>query len=79
MGVLMLCAFGSFPVSVAVAGVLVRHLGPLPFFPVAGGLLAMAMLAGLTQREFRAFGAAEETTREEPSTGLGRDATVRSG
>ena len=56
MGVLMLCAFGSFPLSVAVSGVLVRHLGPVPFFPVAGALVAVAMLFGLTQREFRAFG-----------------------
>ena len=56
MGVLMLCAFGTFPLSVAVSGVLVRHLGPVPFFPLAGALVAAAMLFGLTQREFRAFG-----------------------
>ena len=37
MGTLMLCSFGSFPLSVAVSGVLVHHLGPTPFFPVAGG------------------------------------------
>ena len=55
MGVLMLCAFGTFPLSVAVSGVLVRHLGPVPFFPVAGALVAVAILFGLTQREFRAF------------------------
>jgi len=58
MGVLMLCAFGTFPLSVAVSGVLVRHLGPVPFFPLAGALVAVAMLFGLTQREFRTFGAA---------------------
>jgi len=58
MGVLMLCAFGSFPLSVAVSGVLVRHLGPTWFFPVAGAVVAVAVLGGLTQREFRAFGAA---------------------
>ena len=52
----MLCAFGSFPLSVAVSGVLVRHLGPSLFFPVAGGLVAVAILGGLTQREFRASG-----------------------
>ena len=57
MGIVMLCAFGSFPLSVAVSGVLVRHLGPTPFFPVAGALIAVAILGGLTQREFRAFGA----------------------
>ena len=58
MSMLMLCAFGSFPLSVAVSGVLVRHLGPSLFFPVAGGLVAVAILGGLTQREFRDFGAA---------------------
>jgi ABC-type thiamin/hydroxymethylpyrimidine transport system permease subunit len=57
MAALMLCAFGSFPVSVVIAGVLVRHIGPALFFPVAGGLVAVAILAGLTQREFREFGA----------------------
>jgi predicted MFS family arabinose efflux permease len=57
MGLVMLCAFGTFPLSVAVSGVLVRHLGPVPFFPVAGALVAVAILSGLTQREFRMFGA----------------------
>ncbi len=57
MGTLMLCSLGSFPLSVAVSGVLVRHLGPAPFFPVAGALVGVAVLGGLTQREFRAFGA----------------------
>ncbi|HEU5393103.1 MAG TPA: MFS transporter [Streptosporangiaceae bacterium] len=60
MGALMLCAFGTFPLSVAVTGVLVRHLGPVPFFPVAGALVAAAVLFGLTQREFRTFGARGE-------------------
>ena len=61
MGMLMLCAFGSFPLSVAVSGVLVRHLGPAPFFPVAGALVAVAIGVGLTQREFRTFGAVDAT------------------
>src|ERR1700679_181908 len=60
MGAIMLCAFGSFPLSVAIAGVLVRHLGPSLFFPVAGGVVAVAILGGLTQREFREFGASEQ-------------------
>ena len=46
MGTLMLCAFGSFPLSVAVSGVLVRHLGPALFFPVAGGLVGWPSWAG---------------------------------
>ena len=59
MGVMMLCAFGTYPLSAAVAGVLVRHLGPALFFPIAGGLVAVAILFGLTQREFREFGAVQ--------------------
>ncbi len=58
MGAIMLCAFGSFPLSVAITGVLVHHLGPVPFFPIAGGVVVVAILGGLTQREFRGFGAA---------------------
>ena len=57
MSAVMLCAFGSFPLSVAISGVLVRHIGPSLFFPVAGGVVAVAILGGLTQREFREFGA----------------------
>ena len=41
-----------------ITGVLVRHLGPTLFFPVAGGLVVVTMLGALTQREFREFGAA---------------------
>jgi hypothetical protein len=40
--------------------VLVRHIGPSLFFPVAGALVAVAILGGLTQREFREFGASGE-------------------
>jgi MFS family permease len=61
MSALMLCAFGSFPLSVAISGVLVRHIGPSLFFPLAGALVAAAILGGLTQREFREFGAAEQS------------------
>jgi hypothetical protein len=60
MSAVMLCAFGSFPVSVVISGVLVRHIGPSLFFPAAAGLLAVAILGGLTQREFREFGASGE-------------------
>jgi Major Facilitator Superfamily len=66
MSAVMLCAFGSFPLSVAISGVLVRHIGPSLFFPVAAGLLAVAILWGLTQREFREFGA---RTEEEADAG----------
>jgi MFS family permease len=56
MSVVMLGAFGTFPLSVAVAGVLVKHIGPAPLFPIAGALVGVSMLAGLASREFREFG-----------------------
>jgi hypothetical protein len=69
MSALMLCAFGSYPLSVAVSGVLVRHTGPSLFFPIAGALVLAAILGGLTQREFREFGAGKQSERKaEPAT-----------
>ena len=65
IGAVMLCSFGSFPLSVAVTGLLVRHFGPVPFFPVAGATLALALLYGLSQREFRVFGTAQATQLDE--------------
>jgi MFS family permease len=62
-GLLLLASAGSFPVSTFVAGLLTRHLGPTPVFPITGALLALSMAYGLTQREFRDFG----TEDEEPS------------
>jgi hypothetical protein len=67
MSAIMLCAFGSYPLSVAISGVLVRHIGPSLFFPVAGGLVAVAILGGLTQREFREFGAKPREPKGAPS------------
>ena len=55
MGVLMMCGGGSFPLSVLVTGVLVRHLGTTPFFPIAGIILTLSVIGGNTSREFRDF------------------------
>lgn len=59
MSVVMLAGLGSFPLSVAVAGVLVHHLGASPFFPVAGAFVAVAVLGAISQRDFRYFGTQE--------------------
>jgi MFS family permease len=67
MSVVMLAGLGSFPLSVAVSGVLVRHLGPAPFFPVAGAVVAVAILGALSQAEFRDFGTAEPKMTVEPA------------
>jgi MFS family permease len=56
MGVIIMCGVGSFPLSVLVTGVLVRHLGTTPFFPIAGVFLIAAIIGGNTQRDFRDFG-----------------------
>jgi hypothetical protein len=56
LSVIMLCSYGTFPLSVAVAGVLVRHVGTTPFFLVTGVFLVVAMLGGYSQRAFRDFG-----------------------
>ena len=55
-GVLLVCVMGTFPLSVAVTGLLVRHIGPSPVFPIAGVPIALIILFGLTQREWRDFG-----------------------
>jgi len=64
MGVLMLASMGTFPISVALSGAGVRVLGPTPFFPVAGAVLAVAILGALSQHEVRDFGTAAATPAE---------------
>jgi ABC-type uncharacterized transport system permease subunit len=59
MSLVMLAGLGSFPLSVAVSGVLVLHLGPAPFFPVACAVVAVAILGALSQAEFRNFETAD--------------------
>ncbi|HET7017333.1 MAG TPA: MFS transporter [Streptosporangiaceae bacterium] len=56
MSTVMLASIGTYPASVALAGVIVRAVGPAPFFPVSGGVLALAVLFALSQRQFRVFG-----------------------
>lgn len=63
MSLIMLASLGTFPISVAATGQLVGHLGPAPFFPIAGGLLGIALLAALTLRTFREFGTSEAADR----------------
>jgi hypothetical protein len=56
LSMIMLCTAGVFPLSVAVTGILVNHVGATPFFPIAGGFLVVAIIGGNTQRAFRDFG-----------------------
>jgi MFS family permease len=56
-GLLMLCSVGVFPVSVALAAVVVHNFGPAPFFPLGAAVLAAAILVALSQRDCRNLGA----------------------
>jgi MFS family permease len=56
LSMIMLGTTGTFPLSVAVTGILVHHIGTTPFFPIAGIFLAAAVLAGNTQKPLREFG-----------------------
>jgi len=55
-GLLLTTSFGVFPISVALAALVVHGLGPAPFFPLAAVAVAIPLLAGLTQRTWRDFG-----------------------
>jgi predicted MFS family arabinose efflux permease len=57
-GLLILATTVAFPLATFAAGLLTGHLGPTPVFPIAGALLALAILYGLSRREFRDFGTA---------------------
>jgi MFS family permease len=57
MSLVLMCAIGSFPVTTVMTGLLVRALGPSPFFVIAGVVLAAATLGALSQPAFRGFGA----------------------
>jgi len=62
-GLLMTASFGVFPVSVALGALVVRTLGPAPFFPLAGAAVAAAIVVGLSQRAWRELGAAAPSRR----------------
>lgn len=55
-GIMMSASYGIFPISVLLGAIVVRNLGPAAFFPMAAGLLALALLVGLTQQVWRDYG-----------------------
>jgi predicted MFS family arabinose efflux permease len=67
-GLLLTASFGVFPISVALAALVVHGLGPAAFFPLAAVAVAIPLLAGLSQRTWRDFGM---TAR--PATGAAGD------
>ncbi len=60
-GVILLASFGSFPASVALAGLVVHHYGASTFFPLAAATVVIALTVGLTQPAWRNFGVEPET------------------
>jgi hypothetical protein len=71
---------GVAPLSVALAALVVNGLGAAVFFPLAAAPLALAILAGLSQRTWRDFGmpvrppAAEPPAAEPPAAEPARPA-----
>jgi predicted MFS family arabinose efflux permease len=57
MSLLTLAAMGTYPISVWLSGLLIKHLNAAAFFPIAGVTLGIAVLGALSQREMREFGA----------------------
>lgn len=75
MGLVMLASLGTFPVAVALSGVIVKAVGPVPFFPAAGCTLAVTIGYALSRRQFRLFGVAAEPATE-PTDATGQAAAV---
>ncbi|HEU5375912.1 MAG TPA: MFS transporter [Ktedonobacteraceae bacterium] len=53
MGLLMFASFGSYPISLALAGVLTNAFGPAILFPFGGATLILAIFLGIAQKELR--------------------------
>jgi hypothetical protein len=68
MGLLLLASFGIFPLSVLLGGLVVHTLGAPTYFPLGSAVLAVAVLAGLTQPTWRTFGTDRYKDRAEPET-----------
>ncbi|WP_051450525.1 MFS transporter [Actinospica robiniae] len=56
-GLLMLASFGVFPLAALAAGLVAQDVSTVAYFPIAAGLMGLAVLAGLVQRRWRGFGA----------------------
>ncbi|HEY7429725.1 MAG TPA: MFS transporter [Streptosporangiaceae bacterium] len=77
-GLLLTASLGIFPVSVAVAGLLVRRFGPGAFFLASGVTLAITLLVALSAPTFRDFGAPPAPARRtEPARPARRPAATR--
>jgi MFS family permease len=53
MAVFMVASLGLYPLSVALAGFVTVHFGPVIFFPISSSLMLIAAVFGILQREIR--------------------------
>jgi MFS family permease len=53
MAILLFASLALYPISVAIAGVLTAHLGPVLLFPLSGAMMLVAALFGWSQSEVR--------------------------
>jgi MFS family permease len=56
MAVILIAGVGVFPLSAAVTGILVHHVGPSVFFPLAGLTLAVTLVIGFASAQVRNLG-----------------------
>jgi MFS family permease len=56
-GLVLLAAFGTFPISAALGALLVHDFGPAPFFPLSSGFIVLVFAFALSRRSWRDFGA----------------------
>jgi predicted MFS family arabinose efflux permease len=68
MSLLLLASFGAFPISAALGGVIVRHLGPAPFFPLAAVGITASIAVALSYKQWREFGASPITSPQVTDT-----------
>lgn len=67
MSTIMFGVMGLFPLSVVISGVLVRHLGPRDFFPVAGAVTLLAIVVALANPAFRRYRKGERFAMPAPA------------
>jgi MFS family permease len=56
MSVIFVAAIAVFPLSAGITGILVRHVGPSIFFPIAGLTLACSLVIGFASKQVRELG-----------------------
>jgi hypothetical protein len=53
MAFFMVASLGLYPFSVALAGFVTVHFGPVVFFPISASLMLLAAAFGWSQHEIR--------------------------